>query len=254
MQLFDYDQLREVAISAAPQYAAAQPIPHAVLDNLCATPTLDLLANFPAPDNPIWYRYDNVFEKKLATNRLTLLPPLYTQVFQELNSGEFLKFLETLTGITGLITDPHLNGGGLHRIERGGKLDIHADYNYHPITKLDRRVNVLIYLNRKWDSQYGGGLELWSRDMQHRVQNIEPLFNRMVIFNVSDQALHGHPDPLQCPQGMSRKSLAVYYYTNGRPENEKSAPHSTLYRARPNDTTTPEIEALRAQRAKGRLS
>jgi Rps23 Pro-64 3,4-dihydroxylase Tpa1-like proline 4-hydroxylase len=167
--------------------------------------------------------------------------------------NRFVNFLEKLTGIEGLITDHTLNGGGLHQILRGGKLDIHADYNYHPITQLDRRLNVLVYLNENWHPGWGGNLELWNKDMSSCEKSIEPFFNRVVIFSTNDDSFHGHPDPLECPETESRKSIALYYYTNGRPESERSAPHSTLFKRRPCDPVIPEYEDLRKQRAVRRV-
>ena len=153
----------------------------------------------------------------------------------QLNGSVFLQFLEQLTGIDGLIPDPYFGGGGLHQIERGGYLKVHADFNWHPKLRLDRRLNLLLYLNKDWKEAYGGHLELWSRNMTRCVQRILPIFNRCVIFSTTDTSYHGHPDPLRCPPSITRKSLALYYYTNGRPEQEQSAPHDTLFQERPGE-------------------
>jgi hypothetical protein len=140
-----------------------------------------------------------------------------------------------LTGIQGLVPDPHLWGGGLHQILPGGKLAVHADFNKYPHFKLDRRLNVLVYLNRDWQEQWGGQLELWNRDMTRCEQRILPLFNRMVCFSTTDSSFHGHPDPLRCPADRTRRSLALYYYSNGRPAEEIGRPHTTLFQYRPDD-------------------
>ena len=110
-------------------------------------------------------------------------------------------------------SDPYFLGGGFHETLRGGCLGIHADFNIHQKMKLRRRVNVLVYLNEDWDPTYGGDLELWTRDMKQKAKSVSPLFNRCVIFNTDDDSWHGHPDALACPEGKSRKSLALYYYT-----------------------------------------
>lgn len=255
MDIFDTKQIWKVAEKQHLTYKNGQPVPHIALDNILNPIVLQqALDYFPDPDDPVWYKYNNVLERKLATNRLIELPNIFSRIFQELNSHQFLTFLEKLTGIEALIPDAHLNGGGLHCILPGGKLDIHADYNYHPITKLDRRLNVLVYLNHHWKEEYYGFMELWDAKHTHAVQKYQPIFNRTIIFNVSDTAFHGHPDPLLCPSGMSRKALATYYYTNGRPSTEKSEPHSTIYVPRPCDPVDEETNALRAKRSKGRLS
>jgi hypothetical protein len=100
---------------------------------------------------------------------------------------------------------------------------------------VDRRVNVLLYLNRDWQPEWGGQLELWNASRSRADQRIEPIFNRMAIFTITDSAFHGHPDPLDCPAGRARRSLAFYYYSNGRPDAEQSEPHRTLFQRRPEE-------------------
>ena len=140
-----------------------------------------------------------------------------------------LGFLEALTGIDGLIPDPYFGGGALHQIPAGGFLKVHADFNWHPKLRLDRRLNMLVYLNPGWEDGWGGALELWSRDRRGPVRTIMPHFNRTVVFSTTDSSFHGHPHPLTCPAGVSRKSVSLYYYSNGRPDAEKSSPHDTIF-------------------------
>jgi hypothetical protein len=124
----------------------------------------------------------------------------------------------------------------------GGLLKVHADFNIHHRTNLDRRLNVIVYLNKDWKEEYGGFFELWNENMSEAVVRLLPLFNRMAIFSTTSTSYHGHPDPLTCPEDRSRKSLALYYYTNGRPQNEiinGLETHSTLYK---NRGTLKEIE------------
>ena len=154
----------------------------------------------------------------------------------QLNSSVFIDFLETLTGIRGLIPDPHFWGGGVHQIVRGGFLKVHTDFNRHPRLKLDRRLNLLLYLNPEWQEEWGGHLELWDRGMAKCGKRILPIFGRCVVFSTTDFSNHGHPDPLNCPEGMTRKSLALYYYSNGRPSSETAGKHySTSFRRRPGE-------------------
>jgi len=149
-----------------------------------------------------------------------------------LNSMSFLEFLSAVTGIQNLIPDPGFEGGGLHQILPGGKLGVHADFNKHRSFGLDRRLNVLVYLNKDWREDYGGHLQLWDREMRACEAKVLPVFNRVMVFGTTDFTYHGHPDPLQCPNGMTRKSLALYYFTNGRPSEEVTGEHSTVFRAR----------------------
>lgn len=137
-----------------------------------------------------------------------------------MNSKPVIDFLQELTDIKDLQPDPTLWGGGVHKINKGGQLAVHADYSYHRQTGLHRRLNLLLYLNKDWKKEYEGCLELWSPDMKDLVAEIEPVFNRAVIFNITNDALHGHPKPLNPPEGRSRLSYALYYFTKERPEEE----------------------------------
>jgi hypothetical protein len=227
------ETLHEIARTRREDYARADPFPHAVFDDFFPEQALlEILKEFPTPEAIDWQRFNTPNEKKLASRRETQLGDYTRHFIWELNSSVFISFLETLSGIKGLVPDPHLGGGGLHQIERGGLLKIHADFNRHLGLELDRRVNVLLYLNRDWKEKYGGHLELWDRGMKQCVKRLLPVFNRMVVFSSSDFSFHGHPDPLTCPKGWSRKSLAMYYYTNGRPQDEESPDHTTVFHAR----------------------
>jgi hypothetical protein len=123
----------------------------------------------------------------------------------------------------------------MHQTLRGGFLKIHIDYNRHESWNLDRRLNVLLYLNSGWDEKWGGALELWDADVKNCVQKIAPISNRLVIFGTTEYSWHGHPEPLACPAGVTRKSLALYYYSNGRPQEEIAMMHSTVFRERPGE-------------------
>ncbi len=237
---WDADKLRALALSNRQAFAAGEPFPNVIMENFLPQPWLDsLLAEFPKPQTGDWRSFDNAQEKKLALSQETEIGPVTRLVLGQLNSSIFLEFLETLTGIDGLIPDPYFIGGGLHQIERGGFLKVHADFNWHEKMRLDRRLNLIVYLNRDWQESYGGALQLWDAEMTHCVKQVYPLLNRAVLFYTFDRGFHGHPDPLACPEGETRKSLALYYYTNGRPANESSGVHSTLFQARPGETWTP---------------
>lgn len=211
-------------------YTTASPFPHIVLDGLFSDETLEgVLAEFPRPDEIEWAAFDNPTEKKLGYRYTSPLKRNLRDFLVDMSSPPILRFLEAMTGIEGLIPDPYFGGAGPHQILPGGFLKIHADFNWHPLLKLDRRLNLLVYLNQDWRQEYGGHLELWSRDMARCEQRILPVFNRTVVFNTTDFSYHGHPAPLTCPEGRSRKSVSFYYYTNGRPDEEQSAPHDTIF-------------------------
>jgi Rps23 Pro-64 3,4-dihydroxylase Tpa1-like proline 4-hydroxylase len=214
------------------RYQTADPFPHIVLDHLFDAAALErVLAEFPKPDEMRWMRFDSPTEKKLGYyHEHSTITDAVRAFLDALNGFEMLLFLEALTGIEGLIPDPYFGGGGLHQIETGGFLKIHTDFNVHPKLHLDRRVNLLIYLNHDWRDEWGGHLELWNTSMTERRQHIAPVFNRTVIFSTTDTSFHGHPHPLLSPAGVTRKSVSLYYYTAGRPQVERSLPHDTIFR------------------------
>ena len=232
----DHKKLEQYLKKYTSIYSENTPFPHIVIDNFFDPKILDtILSEFPDKNSKFWKYYENENEIKLESKSESYLG-VHTKYFLSLlNSSTFINFLEALTGIRNLIPDPHFEGGGLHQILPGGKLGVHADFNLHEFTQLERRINVLVYLNKDWKDEYNGHLELWDNGMEKCYHRVAPLFNRVVIFNTTSVSMHGHPDELLCPEGMSRKSLALYYYTNGRPEEELNDKHYTLFRTRPND-------------------
>jgi hypothetical protein len=235
-------RMRALERSAHEAYVRARPFPHVVLDDFFDPELLEaVLGEFPAPASISWQQFDNAREIKLASAAEASFGNVTRLFFYHLNSATFLEFLSQVTGIDNLIADPRFDGGGLHQIVRGGKLGVHADFNKHRVFGLDRRLNVLIYLNKHWDESYGGHLQLWDKEMTRCEAKVLPVFNRMMIFGTTDFTYHGHPDPLMCPADVTRKSLALYYFTNGRPAEEVSGEHSTLFRPRNSEDFRPTL-------------
>ena len=225
-----------------------RPFPYIYFDDFLPEAAAEAaLQAFPEPKALPWSEFDNPNERKLAFDVVENLPPPVRDVLYFLNSRPMLKFLETLTGIHGVIPDPYYVGGGLHQIKPGGKLAVHADFNKHQQLKLDRRINVLIYLNKDWKEEYGGHFELWNRQMTQAEQKILPVFNRCAIFSTTSFSYHGHPTPLSCPPDRTRKSVATYYYSNGRPQEEENESHSTLFQ-QPRDASGKQIREKQPSR------
>ena len=223
--------LHHDAAALRDRYANAKPFPHIALDGLFDDAVLEaVLREFPGPRDTDWRTFASPTEKKLGFfHDRSRVSKTIIDFLNDMNSWPMLLWLEDLTGIEGLIPDPYFGGGGLHQIERGGFLKVHADFNVHPKLKLDRRLNMLIYLNRDWKEEYGGHLELWDADRKSCRERILPVFNRTVIFSTTDTSFHGHPHPLTSPEGVTRKSVSLYYYTAGRPLEERSEPHDTIF-------------------------
>ncbi|TVR89852.1 MAG: 2OG-Fe(II) oxygenase [Saprospirales bacterium] len=218
-----FSDLDKVAEEYREKYQNANPFPNGYFDNFFNPDFLRAVANeFPdlkKEKEKIYY--DNPNERKHASKGERSFGPKTKELVHFLNSHIFLEFLQKLTGIREtLIPDPYLEGGGFHEIKPGGFLKIHVDFHKHRKMNLDRRLNILIYLNENWEESYGGHFELWERDMSASEVKVAPLFNRLALFSTTGDSWHGHPDPLTCPPDRSRKSLALYYYSNGRPDNE----------------------------------
>lgn len=217
-------------------YVGAKPFPSIYIDDFFDDRFLsDVLKEFPDLQDNADYFFKDQNQGKLATKGEYKLGEKAAELVRFMNSQPFLDFLSEVTGISNLIPDPTLAGGGYHEIKPGGFLKVHADFNKHPEYKLDRRLNVLVYLNKDWDESYGGHFELWNNDMTNCEVKIAPLFNRIAMFSTTSRSYHGHPNPLTCPDNRSRKSIALYYYTNGRPKHEVEEfleDHSTIFKAR----------------------
>jgi Rps23 Pro-64 3,4-dihydroxylase Tpa1-like proline 4-hydroxylase len=227
-------KLEALAHEKALEYKNNQPFAHMWFDDFLPVRAAEAaLRDFPEPKQVTWTEFNRPTERKLAFDSVEKLPASIREVLYFLNSRPMVQFLEVLTGIEGVIPDPYYTGGGLHQIKPGGNLEVHVDFNRHNKLKLDRRINVLVYLNKNWKEEYGGHFELWNRDMSAAGQKILPLFNRCAIFSTTEYSYHGHPTPLSCPPDRTRKSMATYYYTNGRPEVENAGEHSTLFQSRP---------------------
>jgi len=231
--LVDYERLERDLPALRSSYAAGNPFPHLVFDDVLFPEVFDRAATeFPAKDDDFWKGYLHVNETKYANTQPDTWGPTLTAVARELCSARFVTFLEELTGIEDLMADWSMDGGGLHQTLRGGHLNIHADFStHHTHDNWARRVNILLYLNREWRDEWGGKLELWDHDMTVCQDRVTPAGNRMLVFTTSLDSFHGHPDGLTCPPDVARRSMALYYFT----EEEQAVRRSTNYRARPDD-------------------
>lgn len=234
------EELLSFGAENAKTYSSAEPFPNIYFDNFFIPDRLnEVLQEFPDLTKKADISFNDPNQVKLASKGEARFGPKTKDFMHYLNSQPFLEFLSALTGIENLIPDPAFEGGGCHQIQPGGMLKIHADFNKHPKTKLDRRLNVLIYMNQDWKEEYGGHFELWDKEMKGCKKKILPLFNRMALFSTTSLSYHGHPNQLTCPPDRTRKSLALYYYTNGRPEEEiieGVGEHTTLFKYRKEDS------------------
>jgi hypothetical protein len=199
----------------ATRYRSASPYPYVVLDDMFDPAVLDrVAADFPGDSTPPgWVKYDTANEIKRTSRGLIGVPAYANAFLWQLCSEPFLALLREVTGIEDLVADPMFHGGGLHESFRGGWLNIHADWTQHPHLPLLRRLNLIVYLNRNWNEDWGGALELWAPGAASAGARVAPLFNRAVLFPTTDETLHGFPDPMRCPADRSRRSASVFYWS-----------------------------------------
>ena len=143
------DQLISYGSSLQDQYINNTPFPHVVIDGLFSDELLgsvhDEVANMSSFEGKKEF-FGSM--EKFHTADFNHMGKTTRQFLLDLNSSKFCSFLEALTGIEGLIADQHYFGGGIHFIKPPGFLKMHTDFNWHQKLKIDRRLNMLIYLNK----------------------------------------------------------------------------------------------------------
>jgi len=220
------------------EFNTAEPFRHIVIDPLIDDDfAREVASGFPSFEEAAkaGFAFDFVNErKKVQISDSSKFPEPVTRLHQALSSPEFLSDLEYITDIPNLLADASLAGGGMHVTGAHGRLDVHVDFNYSPDQQVHRRLNVLVYLNPEWDDAWGGAVELWDRNVKRCYRTVMPQLGRCVLFETSAISFHG-VQPLTCPENMTRKSFAAYYYTKEPPPGWDGTSHSTIFKARPDE-------------------
>jgi hypothetical protein len=223
----------------AKNFSEAKPFKHICIDNFLTAPLAErLLQEFPEFDRAKAINEMGRVAGKSTREDVRALGPAYAEIDDLLSSKKFLAFISELSGIPDIQYDPEYFGGGTHENINGQELDVHVDFNYHRSSKLHRRLNLIIYLNKEWDPEWGGGIELHSdprNPENNQILTFEPFFNRCVIFETNECSWHGFSQ-INLPahkQYLSRKSFAVYFYSETRPASEIVPQHNTFYIQRP---------------------
>lgn len=220
------------------QFRVAQPFPHMKIDNFLEEAFAEEIArSFPsfeeAEQEGLSFKALNERGKVQVTDSAKFPAPI-RELHEILASEDFLKTLSHITGIDNLVADEYLVGGGIHETRKSGHLDVHIDFNFIKGRELHRRLNILVFFNKDWKEEYGGLLELWDVKVKNRIQAFVPVFNRCCVFETNDISWHG-VTAVNCPENMTRKSFAGYYYTKEAPSHWKGEHHGTIFKARPNE-------------------
>ena len=226
------------ASALAADFRDAKPFRHVVIENFFTPEACEqLLTDFPAFERGNARNENGELGSKSTVERIRELGASYATLDDLIQTPQFLELIGTITGIPELLYDPWYFGGGTHENREGQDLDAHVDFNRHPVERWHRRLNLIVYLNHEWDDAWGGSLELHSnpRADDDRIKLVTPLYNRAVIFETTETSWHGFsriglPDD---KKNLSRRSIALYFYTKDRPAEELADTHSTIYVDRP---------------------
>ena len=202
------------------QFLSAKPFESVVIDNFLNDDYAEqLYQSFPTHDEN-WYVYENPIEVKYAFDDINKLATPLKNFFYHLSSPSTISLFSFISGIQDLEYDEYLHGAGLHSHPRHGRLQIHLDYEKHPFSGKERRLNIIFFLTKEWKEDWKGHNELWDSKLKSSVRKTTVRFNRAIIFKTNDISFHGVPEKIQCPQNVFRNSLA-YYYVSPLKDNEK---------------------------------
>lgn len=248
--------------SLSGKFLAARPFEHIIIDNFLQREYAEQVYNSFPTDIDNWWKYCNPLEVKYANDNLESMPNNIQNIFYALSSTKIIQKMCELSNITDLEYDEYLHGAGLHIMPRYGRLNMHLDYEKHPISNKERRLNIILYLSKDWNSEWNGDTQLWNSDMTECVTKSFISFNRAIIFKTNDVSWHGLPEIITCPDNVFRKSLAYYYVSplTSKSSTEKVGANGDGYRTkatyvkRPQDPFDPRMEKLFRIRSQRRIT
>lgn len=229
-----FDEVTDRLNGLRDQYRNADPFPHIIMSDFFPDDFAEQVAQDleqPPKRGDAWQQFKNENENKRATKpgrAFVGQPESVRAALTALNDERLVRALGAVSDASDLVADPNYIGGGVHRIQRGGHLGIHVDFNRLPKSSLFRRLNLLVYMNRDWSEDWGGHLELWKQDRSACAHRVSPKKNVAVLFSTGQKSWHGHPEPLKCPKNRARLSLATYYYAS-EPGDQRRRPHTTRF-------------------------
>ena len=239
------------------EYENSYPFPHTVLDNILEEEfAIKIQEEILNLDEKYWDRYENPFEKKYTLRDKNNFPENTKLLYDYLSSELFIEKLSNVVGEK-LHNDNTKNWWGIHKYKNGDKLDIHSDAGIHPITGDKKHVTLGIYLSKNWGEENGGHLEIWEGgDIQEsnvtltkKMKSILPIFNRLILFNNTNNAWHGNPDPVSCDSNSTRIFLTISYLSRNHTDKYNNKYKKAYFIKRPSDPKDIEKDRLRLLRA-----
>lgn len=228
------------------------PFGHIIIDNFLNEEYADKVFNCFPDDYKNWWKYNNPLEVKFANDEIHKMHPKIKNIFYALSSDEIIKKFSEITRINNLEYDKYLHGAGLHVHPRNGRLNMHLDYEKHPISGKERRLNIILYLSKNWKEEWNGDTQLWDQNMEKCIVKSHVKFNTAIIFETNNLSWHGLPEKIICPEGVFRKTLAYYYVsdltsksnTNKYGSNVLGFRTKAAYRKRPTDLDDNRLDLL----------
>ncbi len=220
-------------------FLSASPFKHLAMEDFFEPSFAErLLAEFPRFDPELARNEMGKIANKAVNTRIREISPAYRELYDIIGGKYFLELMSHISGIPDLILDPKMYGGGTHENRHGQELDPHVDFNYDEAQQLHRRLNVIVYLNKDWKTEWGGAIEIHSNPRDpatNQIRAFDPIFNRCVMFETNEISWHGFPkiDLPPAERDRSRKSISIYLYTHTRPAEEIAPMHGTFYVQRP---------------------
>ena len=235
----------------------AEPFENIIIPNFLNEEYAEILHNQFNTDNledpNIWHKYNNPIEIKYANDNIDKMEKETSDLFYILSTSKITELFSKISNINNLEFDPYLHGAGLHVHPINGRLNIHLDYEKHPISGKERRLNLILYLSKEWNINWNGETQLWDKNMEKCVVKSPVIFNTAIIFKTNDISWHGLPQKITCPENVYRKSFAYYYVSNldeSHQKYNKFGNDGTGYRSkaafikRPEDPYREEMEQL----------
>ena len=229
------DTVQREAATHREAFLHATPFKHTVIENFFEPSFAErLVAEFPSFDPKLSINEAGREGGKAVNTRIAEISPAYQELYATIGSPAFLNFVSELSGIPDLLMDPQMFGGGTHENRHGQELDAHVDFNYDQSQRLHRRLNLIVYLNKEWQTSWGGAIEIHSnprKPYENRVRAFDPIFNRCILFETNEHSWHGF-EKINLPadkRHLSRKSISIYLYTKERPAEEIAPVHATFY-------------------------
>ena len=204
-----------------------KPFDHIIFDNFLDKNFLNkVLKEFPEFNDKIWHEYSNFCENKKSCNQWNSFKPSIYKLFFFLNSNKFNDLLGKIFR-SKIYSDPGLHGAGINIMKNNvGKLNPHLDNSLHPKNGLKRKFNLILFVSKAWNEKWGGHLTFYKKNKNNKnmygdvVTKIKPKFNRVVIFNTSQNSWHS-VEEIKGGKSVYRRTIATYYFVKPSKKNPK---------------------------------